>query len=64
VNDPSWQRLTEGEKNERHTALAATKKALIELNAIIDFPPKADPSPPKTRERSYASWARKVLDRL
>jgi hypothetical protein len=27
VNDPSWQRLTEGEKSERHTALAATKKA-------------------------------------
>jgi hypothetical protein len=50
VNDPSWQRLTESEKNERHTTLAATKKAILELDAILDFPPKADPSPPKTRE--------------
>jgi hypothetical protein len=50
VNDPSWLRLSEAEKNERYSAFAAVGKALNALNAIIAFPPKADRSPPKTRE--------------
>jgi hypothetical protein len=43
-------RLSEEEKNERHSALAAVAKALDALNAIVAFPPKADRNPAKTRE--------------